>query len=313
MRANSICKDPLVKDTQITPGQPLLFNKNLGEPLPPMSEIPPHTNADGEPVVPLTQEQKYVFDTWGWLMIPKVLDDSDIEEMRDFCYRLKNDPESIPEPHRRTYGGPLEKLTDHPVVVGFAREFLASPYLANEECYGFRMEMSFLALRSTTDETPFAFRAHAGNGMFRMPGDSHSYNCIPGKANAGLIRVVWELNPVEKGDGGTLFISGSHKAAYTGPESAHHIESPLWDTYSCPAGSVIIFTESTTHSGQPWQNPETDRVAVFNAYNNVNIRWSRALPHPDHIAAMPSKRLTLFRDVYASGNLVGGKSYADLG
>jgi hypothetical protein len=298
--------------TTIPPAQPLLFNKNLGQPLRPMSDLPPYTNADGEPVVPLTQEQKYVFDTWGWLLIPSVLNDADIEEMRAFCYCLKRDPESIPEPHRRTYGGPLERLTDHPVVVGFAREFLASPYLANEECYGFRMEMSFLALRTSTDEEPNLFNAHNGNGMFRMPGDSHSYNCIPGKANAGLTRVVWELNPVEKGDGGTLFITGSHKAAYTGPESAYHPESPLWETYSCPAGSVIIFTESTTHSGQTWMNPDIDRVAIFNAYNNVNTRWSRSRPHPDHIAAMPPKRQTLFRDVYASGNLTGGEPYANL-
>lgn len=290
--------------------QPLLFDKDLGQPLGPLSDMPPHTNADGEPIVPLTQEQKYIFDTWGWLLIPGVLNDAEVEEMRAFCYRLKSDPESIPEPHRRTFGGPLEKLTDHPVIVGFAQEFLASPYLATEECYGFRMEMSFLALRSTTDDKPHAFHAHNGNGMFRMPGDSHTYKCIPGKANAGLVRAVWELNPVEEGDGGTVFISGSHKAAYTASASAYLPDSPLWASYSCPAGSLILFTESTTHSGQPWNNPDTDRVAVFNAYNNVNTRWSRSQPHPEHLAAMPPKRQTLFREVYASANFTGGKSFA---
>ena len=58
-------------------------------------------------------------------------------------------------------------MTDHPVVVAFGNEFLASPYLASDTCYGFRMEMSFMALRSATDDPPFTFSPHNGNGMFR--------------------------------------------------------------------------------------------------------------------------------------------------
>ena len=34
------------------------------------------TNADGVPVVPLTEEQKFTFDTQGWLCIPGVLDEA---------------------------------------------------------------------------------------------------------------------------------------------------------------------------------------------------------------------------------------------
>ena len=58
------------------------------------------------------------------------------------------------------------------------------------------------------------------------------YHFIPGKAFAGLTRVVWELNVVEEGDGGTLFITGSHKSAFTAPKSAYQNKSSLWDTYS---------------------------------------------------------------------------------
>ena len=65
--------------------------------------------------------------------------------------------------------------------------------------------------------------------MFRLPGDCHTYHCIPGKARCGLTRAIWELNPVEKNDGATLFISGSHKAAYTAPSSAYQLDSPLWE------------------------------------------------------------------------------------
>lgn len=282
------------------------FNKDLGKPLSSAASDLTTTNADGKPVIPLTQEQKYLFDKNGWLLIPGVLTESEIEEMRDFCYRLKNEPDTILIPHHRsTYGGPLEALTDHPIVVAFANEFLASPYLSSETCYGFRMETSFLFLRSTSDDKPKGFAPHNGNGMFRMPGDCHQYQCLPGQAYSGLTRVVWELNPVGKEDGGTLFITGSHKAAYTAPEVVRKQEWEFWDTYSCPAGSVIFFTEAITHSGQPWKNSDTDRVAIFNGYNSVDKRWKISLPPQALLESMPPKRQTLFRDAYVSGNVTG--------
>ncbi len=115
----------------------------------------------------MTQEQKYVFDLRGWLLIPGVLEDNDLGEMQDFCRRLKHDPESIRKAHRTTYGGPLEKLMDHPAVVAFGNEFLAMPSLASERGYGFRMEMSFPSFRSASDDPPVPFSPHNGNGMFR--------------------------------------------------------------------------------------------------------------------------------------------------
>ena len=100
-------------------------------------------NADGLPPIELTEEQKFIFDTKGWLAIPGVLSDSDITEMRDFAYQLTKDPESIPEDQRSTIGGPLQRLTDHPIVVGFMNEFVAYDPLASEDGYGFRHEGSF--------------------------------------------------------------------------------------------------------------------------------------------------------------------------
>jgi hypothetical protein len=266
--------------------EPSLFGKDMGRPLEGV-QVLPRTNADGLPIVPLTDEQKYIFDMRGWLMIPGVLSAAEIEQQQTI------------------FGAPLQPLMDHPVVVGFMNEFLCTPYLASEECYGFRMEMSFPGLRSTDDEKPFEFHPHNGSGFFRMPGDGHMYHCQAGKAHSGLTRVVWELNEIEEGDGGTLFISGSHKAAFTAPESAYSPESPLWDTYSCPAGSVLFFTEAVSHSGVPWVNPDRDRVALFNAYNDVNSRWSTSKPSQELLDAMPPLRQSLFREAYTKGNVTG--------
>jgi hypothetical protein len=264
----------------------------------------PHTNSEGFPETELTEEQRYIFDTRGWLAIPAVLTPEEIEPMREYCYRLRREPDSIPEPERSAIGGPLERLVDHPVVLGFMNEFVSHQPHANENCYGFRLEGTFLSLR-TAGSTNFG--PHGGGGLFNLPGNSHVYRCYPGSAHSGLTRVVWELNPVEKGDGGTMFLNGSHKTAFGPPRSVQDPNSPLWDTYSCPAGSVLFFTEGITHTGAVWTNQERDRVAIFNCYNTVGSKWHKWEPNPKQLEMMPPMRQTLFRPVYCQDNVIGGE------
>jgi hypothetical protein len=289
-------------DAATTGSQPHIFDKNMGEKLDEASLDLTRTNADGLPVVELTREQKYVFDKDGWLLIPGVLADDDIEAMRAFCVRLATDPESIPEHERSPIGGPLQKLTDHPLVIGFMNEFVAYSGLASQARYGFRHESVYLHYREFGSDN---FSPHNGNGLMRFEGDSHIYRQVPGKAHAGLTRVVWELNPVEKGGGGTLFVSGSHKAALAAPESIQDRHSPLWETYACPAGSLLFFTEAITHSGDAWRNKGQNRIGIFSCYNTVNAKWHKWEPHPELLASMPPKRRTLYRPVHAQDNLVG--------
>lgn len=281
--------------------KPFIVDKNLGAALDEDNAELPQTTAEGTPVVVPTQEQKYLFDMRGWILMPGVLKGDVLEEMQDFCLRLRSDPESIPEHHRTPLGGPMEKLADHPNVVGFLNEFLAHPALSNQDCYGFRMESCSLFYRTVGDGH---FGPHNGNGLLRFPGDSHLYRCIPGKGYSGLTRIVWELNPVKYRQGGTLFITGSHKAVYTAPDTIQSPDSQIWDTYECPAGSLLFFTEALTHSTHQWTNEENDRLAIFSCYNTVNAKWHDWNPHPKLLEEMPPKRQTLFRPVRAANNLV---------
>ena len=93
--------------------------------------------------------------------------------------------------------------------------------------------------------------------------DSHHYQSIPGKSFSGLTRVVWELAPVKMRQGGTLLATGSHKAAYPSPAAIQDPHSAVWETYECPAGSVLFFTEALAHSTSPWTNADNERVGIF--------------------------------------------------
>ena len=289
---------------EISHGDPYIVGKNLGSSALRELDNFPTTNSDQLPVINLNQEQKYTFDRNGWLLIPGVLNGVELKEMQEFGAQLRHDPLSIPEKERSAMGGPLQKLIDHPLVVGFMNEFVSHPPLSSHCCYGFRMESCSLFYRTLNDGH---FGPHNGNGLLRFPGDSHLYRCIPGKAYSGLSRVVWELNPVKKGQGGTLLVTGSHKAVYAAPESLKTVDSPIWDTYGCPEGSLLFFTEALTHSAHPWTNTENDRIAIFSCYNTVNSKWHDWEPNPDLLAEMPAMRQTLFRPVRAANNLIGEK------
>ena len=284
--------------------KPFIVNKNLGSAVEVEPEDLTKTNADGIPVIVPTQKQKYDFDRNGWLLIPSILSDADIAEMHEFCQRLHEAPESIPEPERSALGGPLQKLADHPVVVGFLNEFLAYPPAASEDCYGFRLEETAAFFGNTSAHTEVQPGLHKGNGLFRLPGDSHLYRCVPGRGWSGLTRAVWELTEVTAQTNNIRFITGSHKAAYPIPEALQNPDSPLWETYECPPGSVILFTESMTQTQV--QVGAAERVAILNLYNTVASRWSNWLPHPQLLEAMLPKRQTLFREAYAGGNVVNG-------
>ncbi len=284
--------------------KPFIVNKNLGSAVEVEPEELTLTNAEGVPVSVPTQKQKYDFDRNGWLLIPNVLSDAEISEMREFCQRLQESPECIPEPERCTLGGPLQRLADHPVIVGFLNEFLAYPPAASEDCYGFRLEETTALFGDTTLPSETKSVLQKGNGLFRLPGDSHLYRCVPGRGWSGLTRVLWELNEVTAATNSIRFIAGSHKAAYPIPEAVQNPNSPLWETYECPAGSVIFFTESLTQT-QVASNAAA-RICVSNLYNTVASRWSNWLPNAQLLEAMPPKRQTLFRETYAGGNVING-------
>ncbi len=289
--------------------KPFVVNKNLGSAVEIEPEELNRTNADGLPVINPTLKQKYDFDRKGWLLIPSVLSKEDITEMRDYCVRLQTDNDSIPESQRCGLGGPLQKLADHPVVVGFLNEFLAYPPVVSEVCYGFRMEETEIIYGDASkDDTPET-TPNKGNGLFRLPGDSHIYRCVPGRGWSGLTRAIWELSDINETENDFRFITGSHKSAYQLPKTMQTEDTSIWETYACPAGSVLFITESLTQkiADTPSVNLNVNRLRVFNMYNTLASRWSNWLPHPELLALMPEKRQSLFRDTFAGGNVVHGE------
>ncbi|MBT5875117.1 MAG: hypothetical protein HOH43_16990 [Candidatus Latescibacteria bacterium] len=259
------------------------------------AQLLPNTNADGLPVIPMTDAQRYIFDVRGWLTLPGLLNTAQLDEIRAHQMNFLYERDTLPSEEQDNHGGPSQILLDHPAVVGVLNEIISNQGLASEDSYGFRFDHTYTSHREAGHDN---FRPHGGSGYFNFSGSSHVYEMLPGKVHAGLTRVVWELNDVESGDGGTLFLSGSHKAAFERPEELSDRQSEIWDTYDCPAGSAVIFTEALCHSGTRWNNSDRARLSLFTCYNTVNAKWGKGCPAPDVVATMPPKRRSLFRGVW---------------
>ena len=93
-----------------------------------------------------------------------------------------------------------------------------------------------------------------------------------------MVRVIFELSGVNKGDGGTHFIVGSHKANFPMHEAHLSLKegrrSPFLMTYECPPGSALFFTENVCHAGPVWQR-DTPRVTILHAYSHLATHWHR--------------------------------------
>lgn len=256
-----------------------------------------------EEVIAMTDEQKFFFDLKGWIAIPTVLSEGEIEEMKAEVYAGA----------KRSYEGALQSLLDHPAIVGILSEILTEDPFVRDECYGFRCEGSFTTIRPpgwTTIERKDDGMPH----VVRPPQQANAmrYQVAGGKIFSGLTRVVWELEEVKAGQGATSFLSGSHKAHfnYGGPNRyASNIRDSPWEdsmrdameAYSCSAGSVVIFTESLIHAANNWTNPDNPRCAVFNCYNSIWAQWHKTNLDHEIITTMPKKRQSLFRGTWALG------------
>ncbi len=233
----------------------------------------------------MDDEQRFFFDLKGWLLLPGLLSADETAAVRDHV-RAGGSP----------FTGPAQALLDHPVVARILDAIL-SDWAGSAEHHNFRCESSFVTIRKSgwtpegTKVPHVVLPARRGGPM--------TYHCRNGRIYSGLTRVVWELEPVRAGMGGTLFLSGTHKAEFAFPPSVLAADNPLLESYSCPAGSALIFSESLLHAATAWKDPEHDRVSIFSAYNSVWAQWHRLNLEAAVIEAMPVQRQSLFRGVYA--------------
>jgi hypothetical protein len=236
----------------------------------------------------LTDEERFLFDLKGYLLFPAVLSEAEMAPIREQADQLHADADSLPPEARKLPGGATSALIDHPAVMRTLHTII------DDDTEKLRCENCFLSWREINDGHR-GWTPHAGG---RSVNPNYSYQYHNGKIHSGMTRVVWELNPVEEGQGGTAFIPGSHKSNYRSfPDHFDDKDSGVWETYGCPAGSLLIFSEAVRHTSCDWLM-DTPRKALFFCYNHINVRHHKP-GFPDEILnALSSEHRRFFNDVY---------------
>ena len=241
----------------------------------------------------MNQEELYLFDLNGYLVIEDVLTqeeitaanqsiDQNLDKMhiRSRDQRLDGNSVELSGEHGRGEMGGLLDL-DPPWCDPF-RLMLAHakiiPYLNEILGQGFRMDHHPFLLSMDKGTEGHLFHGSSGPGF-----DPNQYYIFRnGQMHNGLTVVAFQLTDVNKGDGGLVLIPGSHKSNIACPDSIRHYQKHQQQVrqVACKAGSVVIFTEAVTHGAIPWKS-EQDRRSILTRYTAANLAYVPAYPVPE--------------------------------
>jgi hypothetical protein len=213
----------------------------------------------------LTEEQRYLLDLQGYVVLPGVLDADQVAHLHRVLdeRRLPNPGTSIESQRFNGFLAWDEAFRDllvHPQVLPVMAEMVGDR-LRLDHCYGIVMAPGTDGLGLHGGATPFDAAQYALHRDGRM--------------HHGLSVAMYALVDADEHQGGFLCVPGSHKANHPLPRGAEH----LGIARSVPhrAGDVIVFTEALTHGTARWLAPVERRHLLYK-YSPGHLSW--AVPQP---------------------------------
>jgi len=223
----------------------------------------------------MSPEQRYVFETTGYLHLKNALDEDELQRAQQAAERYINTPtEHLPDGFGRisetnpihekyrwafAFDRALEHLTMHPATWPIIKELTA-----NKPCL-----VGGGNLAVDTHEYPANPIHGGGMGAMKVLGVNHNgLNSPRGFGNPGTVcadffNVFWYLSDVQAGDGGLIVVPGSHKSEFEFPsETLHESEDSLTQgmvNITLNAGDAIIIPEFVLHGTLKWKPRDRER------------------------------------------------------
>jgi hypothetical protein len=272
-----------------------------------------------KPFSKLTQEEKeYLFDLNGYLVIDNALS---AEQLLWINRWIDQQPKDVPtgtwlgNVELHTYGKSdglnyqniieggkvFEELIDNPAWIGLVRKLIENDYnrVSINECFlNVRGEGGFIGVHSGGHLAAFpaSFRSHSGAWM------------------VGQINILMALQDVNRGDGATVVIPGSHKSHEIHPvlrnvgdanransvyrtdkpdETLGAIEVPL------KAGQALMFTDAILHGGSSRTNPGERRILIYRySPHSMQPRYNY-IPSPELLERLTPAQKAMIQPVPA--------------
>ena len=218
------------------------------------------------------EDEKYLFDLHGYLVLEGVLDPSEIaaanaaidahaDELElDPVIRSNGSRTLAGDRGRRDLTGFLEWEKPHCEVF---RSLIVhprlSPSLHELLGEGFRFCGSRIMV---FDEGAEGFWFHEG----AEPMDrSRSYIYRNGRMYCGMTQLMVLLSDVGPADGGFSCVPGSHKANFPAPDEMrlYHKYQDRFQTITGKAGDAVLFVEALMHGSLPWRAAHQRRLVLM--------------------------------------------------
>ena len=237
----------------------------------------------------MTQEERYLFDLHGYLVVRGVLS-SDIHrhlnETIDYLETLDDNQTAALGTERKyrdsdnvyaqtgvpsedglgdydcqvlRYGGAFEELIDLPQTLHYIEEMIGEPA---------RLDAASFMSRNSGG----AFRFHHGYAEL-LPYSEYAFR--DGAFKCVSVKIGYALTDVDVEDGCFAVIPGSHKSNFTNPlvgqipDPAHPLVQPL----PCKAGDAIIFSEDLSHGAVENHRSKVRRTLFYSYAPAFHCTW----------------------------------------
>ena len=237
----------------------------------------------------MTQEERYLFDLHGYLVLRGVLS-SDIHrrlnETIDYLETLNDNQTAALGAERKyrasdnvyaqtgvpsegglgdydcqvlRYGGPFEELIDLPQTLQYIEEMIGEPV---------RLDAASFMSRNSGG----AFRFHHGYAEL-LPYSEYAFR--DGAFKCVSVKIGYALTDVDVEDGCFAVIPGSHKSNFTNPlvgqipDPTHPLVQPL----PCKAGDAIIFSEDLSHGAVENHRSKVRRTLFYSYAPTFHCTW----------------------------------------
>ena len=233
----------------------------------------------------LTDEDRFLFDLRGFLVVKNVLSEDECEELIALADRIwPRQPED--GPFRRHNGISLwhqafVDLMDHERVLPYLVELVGSRLRVDHDyCIFMRKNANRNALHG---------------GPWRYETD-HWYRYHDGQMRNGLTVATWNLSDAGPDAGGFVCVPGSHKSNFLQhmPRDVARFERDVDWVVQPPmaAGDVLIFTEALIHGTAEWRADHERRTLLYK-YSPPHSSWAKDGYDPARFPTASPRQLRL--------------------
>jgi ectoine hydroxylase len=243
---------------------------------------------------PMTEMERFVFECWGYLIIPEVLSAAECDEALEAARRVHG---SRPAEKFRQLGRgfenepALERLMDHPAVLPKVRAL-----------YGDRFVLQAAWCTVMPANSDHSSWHQDGSGAFDFKQLGYPVPLLQLRASFNL------TDQSELGTGNMAMIPGSHRSPVPLPQSVRKqpYASPIQHIIRAGRGSVLLFHNGVWHCPMP-SRLTYDRYNMHFIYSPPWLRRSdREATDPAFLARTTPRRRALAGDYERPDGPFGG-------